>query len=187
MKATFIDFEDSFTFNVVGELSEAGFDVEVISWKDYEENPSVGLLVLGPGPGHPDDYQKLFPLIKSWLEEDRPFFGVCLGHQIFWRLQNEEVVRSKWPLHGQKIELKLTPEWREWLKIPGQIFVQRYNSLAVLDQAGFRNPYLKNFVQDDEILITRSSTVLTYQFHPESIGTTFRKELFQSVWGIMRG
>jgi anthranilate/para-aminobenzoate synthase component II len=185
MKATFIDFEDSFSFNVVQELTLIGFQVEVINWKDFETNPDSGLLVLGPGPGHPDDYQQLFPLIKKWISEKKPLFGICLGHQIFWRLLDEDVVRSKEPLHGQKVKLELTEEWREWLSINKEVFVQRYNSLAVMGQAGFRNPYYQNFIQNDEILITKSSYVITYQFHPESIGTTFRKNFMRVVWCMM--
>jgi anthranilate/para-aminobenzoate synthase component II len=184
-KATFIDFEDSFSYNVVQELSLIGLDVQVVHWKDYEVNPVEGLLILGPGPGHPEDYQSIFPLVKSWLKDDRPFFGVCLGHQIFWTLQNEEIVRSKEPLHGQKIKLDLTSEWREWLQIKGDVYVQRYNSLAVLSQAATRNPYFKNFIHHDEIVITRSSNVLTYQFHPESIGTTFRTQFMGAIRSII--
>lgn len=185
MKATFIDFEDSFSYNVVQELVNAGFDVEVVNWKDFEKNPEEGLLVLGPGPGHPDDYQKIFYLLKEWLDKKKPFFGVCLGHQIFWRLQHEEVVRSKEPLHGQKVKLELTKEWRDWLHLSGDVFVQRYNSLTVLGQASLRNPFLTNYIQNDEILITRSLNVITYQFHPESIGTTFRKEFFGVLHSII--
>jgi len=185
MKATFIDFEDSFSFNVVQELTLAGFNVKVINWKDFEENPADGLLVLGPGPGHPDDYQQLFPLIKKWITDKKPFFGVCLGHQIFWRLLDEEVVRSKEPLHGQKIKLLLDDEWKSWLGINKEVFVQRYNSLAVMGQASLRNPYYKNFIQNDEIIMTKSPHVITYQFHPESIGTTFRKNFMRVVWCMM--
>lgn len=185
MKATFIDFEDSFSYNVIQELTDVGFKVEILSWKDYEENPLEGLLVLGPGPGHPDDYQKIFPLLKKWLDEEKPFFGVCLGHQIFWRLQNENIIRSKEPLHGQKIKMELTKEWREWLKITGEVFVQRYNSLTVLGQSALRNPYFHNFIQNDEILITKTPHVITYQFHPESIGTTYRSKFIKAVCSIV--
>lgn len=185
MKATFIDFDDSFSFNVVQELSEVGFNVQVIHWKDFDVFPESGLLVLGPGPGHPDDYQSIFPLIRDWLSLGRPFFGVCLGHQIFWRLQDEEVVRSKEPLHGQKVKLELTHSWKDWLGIYEDVYVQRYNSLAVLSQAGVRNPMLQNFSHLDEILITRSEHVLTYQFHPESIGTSYRKKFMKAVCSIM--
>lgn len=185
MKATFIDFEDSFSYNVVQELVDTGFEVKVIHWRDYEENPVEGLLVLGPGPGHPDDYQVLFPLIKSWLNQNRPFFGVCLGHQIFWRLQNEEVVRSKNPLHGQKVKLELTDKWRKFFGLTGPVFVQRYNSLAVLSQAAVRNPFIETYIQDDEILISKTPHLITYQFHPESIGTSFRKEFMNPLCSIM--
>lgn len=187
MKATLIDFDDSFTFNVVQEMTEMGFHVNVIHWKDYEQNPEEGLLVLGPGPGHPDDYEVLYPLIKEWLKDERPFFGVCLGHQIFWRLQNEEILRSKEPLHGQKVKLLLTEEWKNWLNIHGDVFVQRYNSLCVLGQAAVRNPYFQNFIQNDEILITRGPRLITYQFHPESIGTSFRKEFLLPLCSIVEG
>ncbi len=181
MEATFIDFEDSFSFNVIQELTLLGFSVTVVNWRDFDRLPQEGILVFGPGPGHPDDYQTTFPLLREWLGGQRPFFGVCLGHQIFWRLQNEAVVRSREPLHGQKVHLDLTEEWRDWLGIQGEVFVQRYNSLAVMAQAALRNPYLFNFIQSDEILITRGKRLVTYQFHPESIGTSFRTEFMQAV------
>jgi anthranilate/para-aminobenzoate synthase component II len=185
MKATFIDFEDSFSYNVVQELTRGGFKVEVLNWKDYEDHPTEGLLVLGPGPGHPDDYLKIFPLVRDWLELKRPFFGVCLGHQIFWRLNGALVVRSKEPLHGQKVRLKLSSDWSEWLGVPHEIFVQRYNSLCVPSASARMSPELSNLVQNEEILMTRSSKAITYQFHPESIGTSYRKSFFGVLSSIM--
>ncbi|HXH29629.1 MAG TPA: hypothetical protein VNJ01_02340 [Bacteriovoracaceae bacterium] len=181
-RATFIDFDDSFTFNVIQELSQAGFTVAVVHWKDFEVLPAEGLLVLGPGPGHPDDYQSLFPLILSWLELKKPLFGVCLGHQLLWRILGEDVIRSKEPLHGQKVKLALNKEWSDWLRLGSEVSVQRYNSLAVLAQAAIRNPGYRNLIVNDEILITRSPQVITYQFHPESVGTSYRKAFFRPVF-----
>lgn len=185
MKATFIDFEDSFTFNLVQELYLAGFEVEVLNWKDFEKLPDSDLLVLGPGPGHPDDYQVIFPLVEEWLKKEKPFFGVCLGHQIYWRLLKEDVFRSREPLHGQRVKLILPESWKSFLGIQDEAWVQRYNSLAVGEGAEIRNPQTENFIQDQEILITRTSHVLTYQFHPESIGTSFRKSFIAAIHSIM--
>lgn len=179
--ALFIDFDDSFSYNVVQELENIGIKVKVINWLDFEELPNQDLLVLGPGPGRPEDYQRIFPLIASWLSEKQPLFAVCLGHQIFWTLLGEEVVRSKWPVHGQKVNLHLNAEWRKWLQIKNDVFVQRYNSLCVPEQASLRNPYLKNFIQDGEILITTDKNVISYQFHPESLGTSFRRCFFAPI------
>lgn len=185
MKATIIDFEDSFTFNLAQELSLIGFEVKVISWMDYEENPEEGLLVLGPGPGHPEDYQKVFPLILNWLETKKPLFGICLGHQLWWYLLGEEISRSPLPLHGQKVELFLDNQWKNFLGIHEKVFVQRYNSLGVSINSISKYPEIQCFGQDGEILISRSSHVLTYQFHPESVGTSFRSEFISKVWSII--
>lgn len=178
-KVCFLDFEDSFSYNVIQELTELNLDVQVTHWMDLEVLPDADLLVLGPGPGHPDDYQRIFPLIKEWLTLKRALLGVCLGHQIFWRLQGEEVVRSKDPLHGQKIKLQLGPKWQQWLKLPAEVWVQRYNSLCVPGPGA--HPDLENLNFNDEIMITRGEKVITYQFHPESMGTTFRKAFFIPV------
>lgn len=184
-KVSFIDFEDSFSFNVVQELVELGLSVEVISWQDFETLPTTDLLVLGPGPGHPDDYQRIFPLVEEWLSQGRPFFGVCLGHQIFWRMKGEDVLRSKEPLHGQKMTLELPESWQEWLKLPSLVQVQRYNSLAVFDGPGVRNAGITNLLQHDEVVISRSSKIITYQFHPESVGTSFRAAFFRPVLDLL--
>lgn len=180
-KAFLIDFDDSFTYNLVQELLEVGISCGIVHWKDIESLPEDKILVLGPGPGHPDDYQSLYPLLKNWLAKGLPFFGVCLGHQIFWRLQGEEVVRSKTPLHGQKMTLKLSGEWQEWLGTSAELQVQRYNSLAVPSQSIIRNPMFKNLICDDEVYITRGTNLITYQFHPESVGTTYRRIFFNPV------
>lgn len=180
-RATFLDFDDSFSFNIVQELVSIGLGVNVLHWMDFEELPETDLLVLGPGPGHPDDYQRIFPLIETWMKERRPLLGICLGHQIFWRMQGEEILQSKEPLHGQKIKLQLDSGWQEWLSLPAEVEVQRYNSLAVTAQSALRNPFFINCFQNDEIVMTRGEHLLTYQFHPESMGTSYRRSFFLPI------
>lgn len=181
ISALLVDFNDSFTWNVVQEVEEIGIKTDVMEWEDFETLPSHDLLILGPGPGHPDDYQRIFPLIREWLNLKRPLFGICLGHQIFWRILGEEVLRSKFPVHGQKVKLELTPTWIEWLGVQDNVLVQRYNSLAVPAQAALRNPDIKNIIQDGEIMLSFGEKVLTYQFHPESVGTTYRRSFFMPL------
>jgi len=178
-KALFIDFEDSFSFNVVQELTEIGLKVEVISWTDFEFVSDHDLLVLGPGPGHPDDYQNIFTLIKNWQKAQKKIFGVCLGHQILCRLRGLQVEKSIHPLHGQKIKLQLTQAWQDWLNLPADIWVQRYNSLAVKYEA--ESLGIENFVENGEIMISRSSEFISYQFHPESVGTKCRQSFFRPI------
>jgi anthranilate synthase/aminodeoxychorismate synthase-like glutamine amidotransferase len=185
-RALFIDFDDSFTWNVVQELELTGLDVSVRHWMDLdlETLPDTDLLVLGPGPGHPDDYQRIFPVITEWLNKKRPFFGLCLGHQIFWRVRGENVYRSKEPVHGQKVLLNLSRDWQEWLKLPDAVKVQRYNSLSVPEEVSARNPDVTNLTLEGEIMATRGEKLLTYQFHPESVGTSFRRAFFRPLLGF---
>lgn len=183
-RAHFIDFDDSFTWNVVQELQEQGFRVHVQHWMDFETLPVADLLVLGPGPGHPDDYQRIFSLVSDWLKEGRAFFGVCLGHQIFWRLRGEGVYRSREPVHGQRVELTLDRSWQEWLGLPEKVKVQRYNSLGVPEEAIRRNPDVLNLLFDGEVMMTRGQGILSYQFHPESVGTSFRRAFFRPLAGF---
>jgi len=177
--ALFIDFEDSFSFNVIQELIELGLSVEVLNWKEFRSISKHDLLVLGPGPGHPNDYQNIFHLIKSWQNENKKIFGVCLGHQILWSIEGLSVAPAVHPVHGQKIHLSLTPQWQEWLQLPEEIWVQRYSSLAVkaedYGQAG------ENLLLDGEIVMSRSQKFISYQFHPESVGTNCRQHFFRPI------
>lgn len=180
-RALYLEFDDSFSFNVISELTKLPLEVVVVHWMDFESTDGFDLIVLGPGPGHPDDYQRIFPLIENWISDERPLLGICLGHQIYWRLLGEDVIRSKEPLHGQKVKLNLTPEWTSWLGVSGEVWVQRYNSLSVMGQVSTRYPHLKTFEVDGEIMITKGEKVITYQFHPESVGTTLPECFFRPV------
>lgn len=178
-KVLFIDFEDSFSFNVVQELTQIGLDVEVISWTDFKNVTDHDLLVLGPGPGHPDDYHYIFDVIKEWQIKGKKIFGICLGHQIIWRLRGSQIVKSVFPLHGQKIKLNLSRRWQEWLNLPSEIWVQRYNSLAVIGEHSGLD--VENLVENGEIVMTRAAEFISYQFHPESVGTKCRAAFFHPI------
>lgn len=178
-KVLFIDFEDSFSFNVVQELTLIGLTVEVINWTDFKTVTDHDLLVLGPGPGHPDDYHYIFDVIKDWQLHGKKIFAICLGHQILWRLKGGQIVKSAYPLHGQKIKLNLAPHWQEWLNLPSEIWVQRYNSLAVMVDENHQG--IDNLVENGEIVMSRSSHFISYQFHPESVGTKCRASFFQPI------
>ncbi len=178
-KVLFLDFEDSFTFNLVQELTDLDLFVEVIDWRDFDPSFSHDLLVLGPGPGHPDDYQLIFPQIDKWLSLEKKIFAVCLGHQILARMLGAEVCRSRYPLHGQSVILTLSASWQDWLDLPKVIQVQRYNSLAVTP--GEKEDRVDHYIFQDEVMMSRSPLWISYQFHPESVGTKCRKAFFRPI------
>ena len=101
---------------------------------------------------------------------------VCLGHQILWKIKGANIDRSLNPIHGQAIKVKI-PHWkglfpkRFWSK---EVRVQRYNSLAVKDSWEKKNVL---FDSNREMLMGYFERTLTYQFHPESIGTDFGEQI----------
>ena len=79
-----IDNYDSFTYNLVQLLREAGADVEVSRNDAYSVDSLVARLgdiqgiVLSPGPGRPESAGICLSLLERRLEV--PVLGVCLGH-----------------------------------------------------------------------------------------------------------
>jgi len=178
-QALFLDFQDSFTYNVVQELEDIGIRVKVIPWQDFTSLESEKLLVLGPGPGHPDEYAEIFEMILRWLEMGKNIFGVCLGHQLIWKLKGMEIISSAHPMHGQSFLLPITNLVEDWLDLKGPLKVQRYNSLAVR----FSGVYALDLysVEGDELMLAKTKQIISYQFHPESLGTNCRKSFFMPI------
>jgi para-aminobenzoate synthetase component 2 len=175
-RALFLDFEDSFTYNLIQEVEEIGISVQVINWEKFTGQEKADLLILGPGPGHPDDYSAIFDKIETWLGDGKKIFAICLGHQIVWKLKDFEIIPSVRPIHGQSVELPISQDVENWINLKGPLKVQRYNSLAV-KYSRFMDLELQ-IIDGDELMLAKSSQIISYQFHPESVGTKCRKSFF---------
>lgn len=188
-KVWLIDFDDSFTYNICSELFELGLSVEVVHWTRWDQLYEVlsgtqerMALILGPGPGHPDEYD-LKGLNKLHRHEHLFICGICLGHQLIWQHIGLEIRRCKKPVHGQQVEIEV-PEWFDFLSADlygKKIRVQRYNSLCVKPDTQKIPDDTNVLIEQDELLASGFAKTLTYQFHPESIGTSFRQSFFRPV------
>jgi anthranilate/para-aminobenzoate synthase component II len=171
-----IDFLDSFTYNIAAEVRNVGLSVVVVEnspsvFRKIEKIRQKKILILGPGPGHPDDYKEIFPSVEKLLGNKNLFFlGICLGHQLIWRIKGEKVLRSKNPIHGMAVPF-IIPPWKEYFKKKDwgvETMVQRYNSLMVIPSK--KNKFYFSF-SGGEVMAGKFERGLTYQFHPESVGT----------------
>ncbi len=167
-KILIIDFEDSFTHNIANVLYPFVNSVRVIPHNDFFANAFESLiksnsrhgLILGPGPGHPDDYKEYFNFITKLMEKSNIYIlGICLGHQIIGRIKGFDVRKSNVQIHGQQEKIKF--ENNEYL-------VQRYNSLSVYEGL------------EERVILTFNNGI-SYQFHPESIGTHDKHIFFQKL------
>lgn len=188
-KVILIDFYDSFTHNIAQCLYDFEIESLIIPWdisigrlRDILKVHDTNCLVLGPGPGHPIEYEQLFCDIEELLMDENIFiFGICLGHQIIQKILGAAVVPSKNPAHGRSAHT-IIPKWKGWF--PRDIWdhglkVQRYNSLCSLPIEGQVIDYW--FDQQGEVLGAWGQSYLSYQFHPESIATTGQKFLFSPL------
>jgi anthranilate/para-aminobenzoate synthase component II len=185
---TIIDFDDSFTYNLYSELSSYA-ETKVIHFKKLGEEilsrdySKKEIYVLGPGPGHPDEYELILNDLKLLLQDENSFiFGVCLGHQLVWKTFGLPVSPACKLIHGQTERLVFD---RFFNSSTEALDVQRYNSLSVKLSADLCSRFdLQgwSFVKKgEELYASRYKNILTYQFHPESIGSQNKALLYSPL------
>ncbi len=175
MKILIIDFDDSFTYNIANSFYSL-FKIEpfVIHWQQVGNLwKEYNIIVWGPGPGHPSEYQDILPMMRKTFAKPKTFnFGICLGHQLYWYMMGGKILPSKQACHGESIEIVIPP----WPIFPKSFhekmtMVQRYNSLCVQKHGGLDSDHL-DLIVNDEVIMSAGANFLTMQFHPESIGTS---------------
>ncbi|PIK15834.1 aminodeoxychorismate/anthranilate synthase component II [Halobacteriovorax sp. JY17] len=185
MRVVIIDFEDSFTFNIYSMIKELEIEAYVVNYKNFNVDllSEFSHIILGPGPGSILDYQGYFPLVDKLildaLGQRIKLIGICLGHQLIHNRLGREVSRLENPIHGQSIEFSF-PDSKYLTKglRNKNVSLQFYNSWGVVNGPCNLDFELEIFGTSDEILASFSKNITTYQFHCESIGTSFQKELF---------
>lgn len=173
-----IDFDDSFTFNLKGLLESFDLEVNIIHWSKLDENmiQDHEYFVLGPGPGHVQDYALFFDLLS--LLTDKSVLGVCLGHQLLGSFLGIQLKQLSKPIHGKSLNL---PELA--LAFSRESFsAQFYNSWYLDGKASGGG--LGNFCLDEMLYYFQHLNWQGVQFHPESVGTTCPRQVME--WLLKR-
>ena len=126
-----VDNYDSFTYNLVQYLAELGADVEVrrndaVSVEDADAFEGI---LLGPGPGGPEDAGVTLALIGARAQRI-PMLGVCLGHQCIAHAFGGRVVRAGRLMHGRTSPISHTGAG-VFQGLPDPFTATRYHSLLV--------------------------------------------------------
>jgi len=174
MRVLLVDHEDSFVHNIEQALSTDGVTVRCIRAtvpirQAVSEDPDA--IVLSPGPGHPSD-RRLTGLARALLrrwDRERPFLGVCLGHQLIAEYYGASVVRAPEPVHGDVTEIRHDGQGL-FRGIPSPTLVARYHSLAVRASSVPRSLEVTAVGEGGLVmgLRHRERPVQSVQFHPES-------------------
>ena len=182
-----IDHHDSFTYNIVSWLREAGLIIQVFSYDEdnlLDKIESFDAILYSPGPGHPQSYSQSHQLLNYYFHK-KPQIGICLGMQMMLLLKGN-TIESTGPIHGK---VALIRHNRQGLfdRLTSPIAVARYHSLGCTSCVGFARTAEVNgitmAIQNDE------EKILGVQFHPESFLTHHADKMAQNLkqWILKMG
>ncbi len=179
MKVAVIDFHDSFTFNLVHYLEEAGAEVIVIKDGNVsnEQLLEVDRIILSPGPGLPAQKKNLLSVVADF-HTLKPILGVCLGMQGIAEFFGNKLYNLDSVTHGQSSEMIVKPSSPLFFGLPAAFQVARYHSWAV--KIADDSDLTVDGVTDEGVVMSfyhKKYPVYGVQFHPESILTEHGKDI----------
>ena len=179
-----IDNYDSFTFNLVHLLNEAGY--EAVVWRNDKfelgDVEAFDKILLSPGPGIPSEAGLLLDVIRTYAPT-KSILGICLGMQAIAEVFGGELYNLSVPVHGRATALTiLDKEEKLFANCPDGFMVGRYHSWAVKPEN--LPAEIKITASDAKgviMALTHTSLdVKGVQFHPESILTEHGRQLIEN-------
>lgn len=185
-----IDNYDSFTYNLVQLVEQAGAQVTVLR-NDRFALPDLAAydkLLLSPGPGIPQEAGLLMPVIRTYAAT-KPILGVCLGEQAIGEAFGARLCNLSDVFHGVQTEISLpSPQHPELADdylfegLPPRIAVGRYHSWVV-NRDGLPDALAVTAVSDEGLIMGlrhRTLDVHGIQFHPESVLTPLGDKIIRN-------
>jgi anthranilate synthase/aminodeoxychorismate synthase-like glutamine amidotransferase len=176
-----IDNYDSFTYNLVQYLGQAGAEVVVrrndaTSIEEIERLAPAGIM-LSPGPCTPRESGICLDIVGQYLAHEPiskiPLFGVCLGHQAIGHVSGGDVRRAQHIMHGKASQVRHDGKGL-FEGMPNPFMAIRYHSLVVTQDSVPEGFFVTATAEDDgEVMGLRhkSLPIEGVQFHPESVLT----------------
>lgn len=180
-----IDNYDSFTWNLVHYLGEAGAEVVVRRNDAITVEEALGMgaqgILISPGPCDPAQAGIIVPLIREAAKRAFPLFGVCLGHQAIGEAFGGKVVRAGRVVHGKTDDISHDGTG-VFSGLPSPLKATRYHSLAVDPDSLPDDLRVTATSPDGTImgLVHRTLPIEGVQFHPESIASEYGHQMIEN-------
>ncbi len=182
-----IDNYDSFTYNLVQLVEQAGARVTVLR-NDRFALPDLAAydkLLLSPGPGIPQEAGLLMPVIRTYAAT-KSILGVCLGEQAIGEAFGAQLCNLSDVFHGVQTEISLDGPGvaDDYLfdGLPRRLAVGRYHSWVV-SREGLPDTLDVTAVSDEGLIMGlrhRTLDVHGIQFHPESVLTPLGERIIHN-------
>lgn len=184
MKLLIVDNHDSFTYNLVQLIEEAGCtNYQIVSSHavNIQLASSFTHILFSPGPGVPDE----FPMMKRLLEAfqtSKSFFGICLGHQAIAEFFGAQLFNLPLVVHGQTKQITQTKSDILFQNIEKQFDVGLYHSWIVSNNNFPTELEITALSAENRIMALRhcNHNIRGVQFHPESIMTSEGKKMIKN-------
>lgn len=180
-----IDNYDSFTWNLVHYMGEAGAEVTVRRNDQITVDEALSMspdgIVISPGPCDPAQAGICLELIRAAAVRGIPLLGVCLGHQAIGEAFGGKVVRANRIMHG-KTDAIQHDGTGVFTDLPSPLTATRYHSLTVQPES-LPNCLRVTATSDDGTimgLIHADLPIEGVQFHPESIASEYGHEMIRN-------
>lgn len=190
-KLFMLDNLDSFTYNLVDEFQCLGFEPTIYrntlsadfiyqQMIEYQQqHQETVMLVLSPGPGEPKNAGCLMALIEKCAAQF-PILAICLGHQALIEHYGGTVGRAQEIVHGKASPIEHC-ETGAFAHIANPLPVARYHSLVGTSVPAALT-VTAHYQQMPMAIEHQQDAVIGFQFHPESILTTYGSHLLaQSI------
>ena len=180
-----IDNYDSFTWNLVHYMGEAGAEVVVRRNDVLSVEEALGMgaqgIVISPGPRAPAQAGIIVPLIRAAAERQVPLGGGCLGHQAIGEAFGGKVVRASRIVHG-KTDAVSHDGSGVFAGLPSPLTATRYHSLTVEPESLPDSLRVTATTADGTImgLVHKTLPIEGVQFLPESIDSEHGHDMIRN-------
>jgi len=177
MRLLIIDNYDSFTFNLVQLVEQAGCTDFFLAKNDALHRLSdsdFDRVLISPGPGIAKEAGDLMGFLKR-THSKKPILGICLGYEALAELFGGKLVQMPEPMHGIRNKGIVVSRDRIFVGLPSEFFIGHYHSWIIEEKD--MPAELEILMKDQEGLPMafrhRKFDLTGLQFHPESVMTEY--------------
>ncbi len=184
MKLLLIDNYDSFTYNLVQLVEQAGSTEILLVKNDRLDGLKAGdfdKVLISPGPGIAKEAGELLPFLRRFMHR-KPFLGICLGYEAIAQECGGKLVRLPGSMHGIRNRGRVLVEGGIFRGLPKEFYIGHYHSW-IIEKNSFPE-VLEATLEDENGLVMafrhRELPLHGLQFHPESVMTEFGLEMLSN-------
>lgn len=171
--------------NILNELTQVGFDIEVIPAKFSAESliarfekGEIKAVFLSNGPGDPMALKTEQEAIKKLIAAKIPMFAICLGHQLLSIAHGYPTTKLKFGHHGGNHPVQTTCDGAVMITAQNHNYNVPETITEIADVT-----HVNLFDNTIEGLHYKESPIFSYQHHPEaSPGPTESSNVFQTFY-----